>query len=88
MAWTTVENYGLGFSIVSRQFLFYWQLKDDPTSYQIFVSAAELSALADIFRNESPVSFNSDGNYFVAGHEPVGEGEQVQLPGLKALPRR
>jgi hypothetical protein len=32
-----------------------------------------------MFRNEGPVNYNSVGNYFVTGAEPVGEGEPVLL---------
>jgi len=32
-------------------------------------------ALADMFRNEGPINFNTDGNYFVSAAEQVGEQE-------------
>jgi hypothetical protein len=79
MAWSTVTSYFLGYSIMDKQFYFYFQLDNDPSVTQIFVSAEELQALADMFRNEGPVNFNSDSNYFVTGAEPVGEGEPVLL---------
>jgi hypothetical protein len=88
MAWSTVTSYSLGFSIVDKQFFFYFQLENDPSVTQIFVSAQELLALADMFRNEGPVNFNSDGNYFVTGAEPVGEGEPVSLPSGVVRPLR
>jgi hypothetical protein len=30
-----------------------------------------------MFRNEGPVTYNSDGHYFVTGQENVGQGEVV-----------
>jgi hypothetical protein len=88
MAWSTVSNYRLGYSVVSKQFLFYFELENESSVRQLFVSAEELLALADMFRNEGPVSYNSDGNYFVTGAEPVGEGEPVLLSSNVALPLR
>jgi hypothetical protein len=88
MAWSTVSNYRLGYSVVSKQFLFYFELENDSSVRQLFVSAEELLALGDMFRNEGPVSYNSDGNYFVTGAEPVGEGEPVLLSSSVALPLR
>jgi hypothetical protein len=35
-------------------------------------------ALADMFRNEGPVKYNTDNNTFSTGPEPIGEGEPVQ----------
>ena len=78
----------LGYSIVDKHFFFYFQLDNDPSVRQIFVSAEEQLALADMFRNEGPVSFNSDGNYFVTAAEPVGEGEPVLLPTSITRPLR
>jgi hypothetical protein len=88
MAWSTVTNYRLGYSVVDKQFLFYFQLENDPSVNQIFVSAEELLALADMFRNEGPVNYNSDGNYFVTGAEPVGEGEPMLLSSSVVRPLR
>ncbi|WP_448624111.1 hypothetical protein [Geodermatophilus sp. URMC 64] len=78
MAWQKVSWYSLGFNIVDKQCYFYFGLEGDPSARQIFVSAAELSVLADMFRNEGPVSYNSEGNYFVTDQEKIGEGENVQ----------
>ena len=75
MAWSTVQWYSLGYSVQDREFFFYYGLDGDSSAYQIFVSAAEAAALGDMFRNEGPVSFNSDGNYFVTDQERVGEAE-------------
>jgi len=79
MTWSRVTWYSLGFNIVDRECYFYYGLKGDGNAHQIFVNATELQALADMFRNEGPVSFNSDGNYFVTNQEKVGEGEVKPL---------
>jgi hypothetical protein len=75
MAWSKVTWYSLGFDIVDKECYFYYGLEGDSSAHQISVNAAELHALADMFRNEGPVSFSSDGNYFVTNQERVGEGE-------------
>jgi hypothetical protein len=75
MAWVRVAWYSLGFNIANKACYFYYGLEGDSNAYQIFVSAQEMLALADMFRNEGSVSFNTDGNYFVTDQEKVGEGE-------------
>jgi hypothetical protein len=75
MAWLRVENYWLGYSIPKKQFYFYYKLQGDPAAYQFFPAAEEFSALADMFRNEGPINFNTDGKYFVTAAEEIGENE-------------
>jgi hypothetical protein len=77
MAWITVSWYSLGFNIIDKQFYFYYGLEGDNSAYQIFITAPEMSALADMFRNEGPVTYNSDGHYFVTSQENIGEGQAV-----------
>ncbi len=74
--WTQVESYSLGYNVGSKEFYIYYQLKGQTVSNQLFVDAHTFMALADMFRNEGPVNFNSQGNYFATGAEPVGEGER------------
>lgn len=75
MAWVTVTNYWLGYSIPKKQFYFYYQVVGDPTIHQLFPTPEEFVGLADMFRNEGPISFNTDSQYFTTAAEPVGEGE-------------
>jgi hypothetical protein len=75
MAWKVVDNYYLGYNISSKQFLFYYHFQGEAAVQQIFPSATEFVALADMFRNEGPIYFNTDVNYFVTSPEAVGEGE-------------
>ena len=75
MAWKRVANYNLGYSIPNKQFYFYYTLVGENTIYQIFPSSQEFLALADMFRNEGPINFNTDGKYFVSAAEQVGEQE-------------
>jgi hypothetical protein len=75
MAWKTVEWYSLGYHIVDKQWYFYYGLAGEPTANQLFVTSHEMLALADMFRNEGPVSCNTAGPYFVTDAERVGEGE-------------
>lgn len=75
MAFVKVTWYSLGFNIVDKQFYFYYGLEGDDHAYQVFVTAPEMTALADMFRNEGPITYNTDGHYFVTGKEKVGEGE-------------
>jgi hypothetical protein len=75
MAWKMVAWYSLGYHIVSKQCYVYYSLEGENVANQIFVTAPEMLALADMFRNEGPVSCNTDGPYFVTNQEQIGEGE-------------
>lgn len=75
MAWKSVENYSLGYSIPKKQFYIYYKLVGDAVSHQFFPSPQEFVGLSDMFRNEGPISFNTDGSYFITGAEQVGEQE-------------
>ena len=75
MAWKRVENYFLGYSIPKNQFYFYYSLVGETAVHQFFPAPQEFLALSDMFRNEGPMNFNTDGNYFVSAAEKVGEEE-------------
>ena len=75
MAWKRVDRYHLGYNIVDKQFYVYYRFENETTTNQMFTSPEEFFALADMFRNEGPVNYNTDGNYFVTAPERVGEEE-------------
>lgn len=75
MAWKQVIKYWLGYNIDQKQFLFYYQLDGEATINQIKPSAADFAGLADMFRNEGPIHFETTGRYFTTAAEDVGEGE-------------
>ena len=78
MTWSNVEWYSLGFNIVDKQCYFYFGLEGETDANQIFVTAPELNALADMFRYDGPIAYNSDGNYFVSNHEQVASVQVAQ----------
>ena len=75
MAWKKVDNYRLGFSPIERNFYFYYKLAGETTVHQFFPSPQEFLGLSDMFRNEGPIHFNTDGRYFITAAEDVGEEE-------------
>ncbi|HEX5716401.1 MAG TPA: hypothetical protein VF179_09590 [Thermoanaerobaculia bacterium] len=75
MAWKRVENYWLGYSLTKKQFYFYYKIEGDGSAHQIFPTPQEFTALADMFRNEGPINFNTEGKYFVSAAEQIGEQE-------------
>lgn len=75
MAWKRVDKYWLGYSITKKKFYFYYRLQGEGTVYQIFPSPEEFVGLADTFRNEGPINFNTSGKYFVTAAEEIGEEE-------------
>jgi hypothetical protein len=76
MGWKTVDQYYLGYNITNKQFSFSYHLQGETSVNQIFPSPNEFIALADMFRNEGPISYNTGGNYFSTAPEAVGEGEE------------
>ena len=75
MAWKRVESYWLGYSLATKQFSFYYKLAGESSVQQIFPTSEEYLALADMFRNEGPINFNTDGQYFISAAEEIGEQE-------------
>ena len=75
MAWKAVDNYWLGYNHVKKQFYFYFHLEGENVVYQIFPAAEEMVPLADMFRNEGPINYNTTGKYFVTAAEEIGEEE-------------
>lgn len=75
MAWKKVDKYWLGYGQTNKQFFFYYKLEGETSVVQMFPTPAEFSALADMFRNEGPISYSTTGKYFVTEPENVGEGE-------------
>ena len=73
--WQRVENYWLGYSVPNNQFSFYYKLAGEDTVHQLFPGPQEFHALADMFRNEGPINFNTEGSYFITAAEQVGEQE-------------
>ncbi|TXI20849.1 MAG: hypothetical protein E6Q62_00360 [Nitrosomonas sp.] len=69
MAWIRVDKYWLGYSIPKRSSYFYYSLQGERTEYQFFPPPEEFGALADMFRNEGPINFNTDKKYFVTAAE-------------------
>lgn len=75
MPWKKVVKYRLGYSYPKRSFYFYYELEGENAVHQFFPTADEFIGLGDMFRNEGPISYNTDGQYFVTGPEEIGEEE-------------
>ncbi len=54
---------------------FYYKLEGENVVYQFFPVPDEFVALADMFRNEGPINFNTSGKYFITAAEEIGEEE-------------
>jgi len=72
MPFKRVEIYSLGYSVPQKQFSFYYGLVGESSVNQIFLNPQEFIALADMFRNEAPIDFNTDGQYFVSSAKQIG----------------
>lgn len=80
MSTTNVTWYSLGFNIVDKQGYLYYGLEGDNSAHQIFVTAQELTALAQMFRHGGQVVFNDNGGqfYFVTERRDIAAAEQVE----------
>jgi hypothetical protein len=76
-----VESYALRFDITQRQFLLFYTLagESSPTALPYALSPQEFHALAAMFRNERPIFFNPEKQFFTTTAEPVGESETASL---------
>jgi hypothetical protein len=78
MAWLRVDNYWLGYKHSDNQFYFYYKLQGESQVHQLFPSAHECLTLADMFRNEGPINYNTEGKYFITAAEQIGENEPAR----------
>jgi hypothetical protein len=94
MAWSKVTWYSLGFNVADKQGYFYYGLEGDASAHQVFVTAPELTALAEMFRDAAGVTYNSDGHYFATqrrdlpvdspgGDDPIPEDPSDPKPPKK-----
>ena len=79
MPTTNVTWYSLGFNIVDKEGYLYYGLEGDSSAHQIFVTAQELTALIQMFRDGGQVVFNEDGGqfYFVTERRDIVAGAKV-----------
>ena len=73
MPTTNVTWYSLGFNIVDKQGYLYYGLEGDSSAQQVFLTAQELTALAQMFRDGGQVVFNKNGGqvYFVTERRDI-----------------
>ena len=78
-----VTWYSLGFNIVDKQGYLYYGLEGDSSAQQVFVTAQELTALAQMFRDGGQVVFNDNGGqfYFVTERQDITARAQVDTTG-------
>ena len=74
--------YSLGFNIVDKQGYLYYGLEGDSSAQQVFVTAQELTALAQMFRDGGQVVFNDNGGqfYFVTERQDITARAQWARP--------
>ncbi len=80
MAWTKVAWHSLGFNIVDKQCCFYYGLEGDNNAHEVYVTAPQLSALAEMFRDQGPVAYDADGHCFVTNHQMLAISEVISAP--------
>ncbi len=73
--WRIVERYSLSWQTESNRGVIHLFFKDGFRATVRPESVQELSALADILRNEKPVWYHTITKSISTGKEPIGEGE-------------
>ena len=66
MLFVNVLTYSFGYTIPTKQFLFNYTLDGEDAAHQIFITAEESVALADMFQNHGPISFNTAASSFAS----------------------
>lgn len=74
MTRSKVEWYSLGFNTSSKQGTISYGLEGDGAVQYLDVSAAELTALGDMFRNEAQINYDTDTALFETDREVAGHG--------------
>jgi hypothetical protein len=80
MAWKKVVRYWLGYNADIKQCYVYYSIEGNPAILPLTVTPQEMLALADMFRNEGPVSYGEETGRFMTDAEGIGEGEIVSAP--------
>jgi hypothetical protein len=66
MLFVNVLTYSFGYTIPTKQFIFNYTLDGESVAHQIFITAEESVALADMFQNHGPISFNTAASSFAS----------------------
>ena len=66
MAWQPVESYSFGFSTDTKKFWLYYTLKGTAATTQVFLTATQFTALAQLFGSASAINYETTGKYFAS----------------------
>ena len=64
MAWKKVESYSYGFKPSDKKYWLYFTLEGESTTTQVFLTATQFTAVAQLFNSSTSVSYETVGNYF------------------------
>ncbi len=64
MAWKKVKSYSFGFDAVGRKFWMYYTLEGAGGATQVFLTAAQVTALATMFNAAASIQYEDAGKYF------------------------
>ena len=66
MAFKKVVRYALGYDVTNKQLHIDYELEGDANAYQFFPDPAGFAGLAELFRSNSVVNYETTQNYFVS----------------------
>ena len=64
MAWKKVESYSFGFKPSDKKYWLYYTLQGSSSTTQIFLSATQFTALAEMFNSSTGVNYEISAGYF------------------------
>ncbi len=64
MAWKKVKSYSFGFDAAGKKFWLYYTLDGAGSTSQIFLTAAQATALAAMFGAAASIQYEDAGKYF------------------------
>lgn len=67
MAWKKVESYSFGFKPSDKKYWLYYTLEGANATTQVFLSATQFTAVAEVFNSSASMSYDTTGNYFSSG---------------------
>lgn len=73
-----IERYAVAYNLKAKEYNFYYKLEDEAGSMKVTMlnSADDCIALCNLFRNESPVYYWPEKDYFITGREEL-RGEEL-----------
>jgi hypothetical protein len=84
-----ITRYAVAYNLKAKEYNFYYELEDEAGSMKVTTlnSADDCIALCDVFRNENPVYYWPEKDYFIIGREGL-RGEALGRTAAEVPPEQ